>query len=261
VYGRAAYAREIQGDLAGALRLMQMAADATGPDDPESQAWHYAQVGDLFFQMGRLDDAVREYGRANFTFPDHPFAAAGLARIEAARGKLSDALDRYRIIMERTPTPEIAARMGEIEARLGRAEAAERHFALAENAWRYDTPEPTLLARLLAARGRAGDALAAAERAATLRRDIFTMDALAWASLKAGRVGAARRASDQALRTGTCDRAILYHAAAIALAAGNRSRARDLAGRAVDGHPDFDPLLGAEARRLVVSLESQARLD
>ena len=51
-YARAAYARELQGDLDGALRLMQMAADATSPHDPESQAWHYAQVGDLLSSDG-----------------------------------------------------------------------------------------------------------------------------------------------------------------------------------------------------------------
>jgi tetratricopeptide (TPR) repeat protein len=255
VYARTAYAREIQGDLEGALRLMQMAADATGPNDPESQAWHYAQVGDLYFQLGRVDDAAREYGRADFTFPQHPFAAAGLARVAAARGALPEALDRYRALMARTPTPELAARIGEIESRLGHAAAAERSFSLAENGWRYDTPEPTLLARLLAGRGRAEDALAAAERAAAVRRDIFTMDALAWASFAAGRLDEARRASEQALRTGTRDRTILYHAAAIASKAGDRARARELAGRALAGHPDFDPLLGPEARTLLASLK------
>lgn len=256
VYGRAAYARELQGDLEGALRLMQMAADATGPDDPESQAWHYAQVGDLYFQMGRLGDAEREYGRANFTFADHPFALAGLARLDAARGQLAAALDRYRAAMIRRPTPETAARIGEIETRLGNAAAASQAFALAENGWRYDTPEPTLLARLLAMRGRAQEALAAAERAAAARRDIFTMDALAWASFEAGRLPAAQAASAQALRTGTRDRTILYHAAAIAAAAGDRTRARDLARRAVDGHPEFDPIAGPGAKQLLKRLGS-----
>jgi tetratricopeptide (TPR) repeat protein len=256
VYGRAAYARELQGDLEGGLRLMQMAADATSPDDPESQAWHYAQVGDLYFQMGRLADAEREYARANFTFADYPLATAGLARVDTARGQLTAALDRYRTAMTRRPTPETAARIGEVETRLGNAAAAAQAFALAENGWRYDTPEPTLLARLLATRGRAQEALAAAERAAALRRDIFTMDALAWASFEAGRVSEAQAASAQALRTGTRDRAILYHAAAIAAAAGEHARARDLAARAVDGHPEFDPLLGPAARALLERLKS-----
>ena len=256
VYSRAAYARELQGDLDGALRLMQMAADATSPGDPESQAWHYAQVGDLYFQMGRLADAEREYARAAFTFADHPFAVAGLARVDAARGNLAAALDRYRAAMASRPTPETAARIGEIATRLGDAGAASQAFALAENGWRYDTPEPAHLARLLAARGRAQDALAVAERAAAVRHDIFTMDALAWASFEAGRLDAARRAATEALRTGARDRVILYHAAAIAAATGDRSRARELAARAIDGHPEFDPLLGPAAKALLERLKS-----
>lgn len=253
-YGRAAYARELQGDLAGALRLMQMAADATGPDDPESQAWHDTQVGDLYFQMGRLADADREYARAAFTFPDHPLALAGQARVEAARGQLTAALDRYRASMASRPTPETAARIGEIATRLGDTAAASTAFALAENGWRYDTPEPTHLARLLTRRGRAQDALIVAERAARVRRDIFTMDALAWAAFEAGRLADAQQASAAAMRTGTRDRAILYHAAAIAAASGDRTRARDLAARAIDGHPEFDPLMGPEAKALLDQL-------
>ena len=69
-YGRASYARELQGDLAGALTLMQMALDATSAHDPESQAWHHAQLGDLHYQSGRLGDAEREYRHALFTFAD-----------------------------------------------------------------------------------------------------------------------------------------------------------------------------------------------
>ena len=39
-YARASYARELQGDLDGALRYMTMATEATGAQDPESGAWH-----------------------------------------------------------------------------------------------------------------------------------------------------------------------------------------------------------------------------
>jgi tetratricopeptide (TPR) repeat protein len=254
-YARASYARELQGDLSGALRLMQMAADATTSHDPESQAWHYAQLGDLYFQMGRLADAEREYGRAEFTFPGHPHAIAGLARVDAARGDLASALARYVELEAKGARPEHLARMAEIEQVLGRTDAARRHFALAEQGWRTDSPEPAHLARLVARdRTRARDALAIAEQAALVRRDIFTMDAVAWAAFQAGDLARARDAAAQALRTGTCDRSLLYHAAAIAAAAGDSARARDLAARALDGHPTFDPVLAPDARALLASL-------
>lgn len=256
-YGRASYARELQGDLAGALRLMQMALDATSAHDPESQAWHHAQIGDLHYQSGRLSDAEREYRHALFTFPDHPLARAGLARVDAARGDLEAALAGYRALADAGPLPEHAARIAEIEQALGRPAAAARHFTLAEQGWRTDSPEPAQLARLIARdAGRASQALAIAEEAAATRQDIVTMDAVAWAAFRAGKLARAVEASRLALRTGSRDRAILYHAAAIAAAAGDRDRARDLVTRSLDGHPTFDVALAPEAQALLASLRT-----
>ncbi len=254
-YGRASFARELQGDLAGAVQLMQMALDATSAHDPESQAWHHAQLGDLHQHRGHLADAEREYRHALFTYEDHPLAVAGLARLDAARGDLAAALAGYAKLQASAATPEYAARMAEIEQAIGRPDDAARHFALAEHGWRSDMPEPAHLARLLARdRGRAAEALRVAEQAAVSRQDIFTMDAVAWAAFRAGDMARAVEASRLALRTGTRDRALLYHAAAIAAASGDRARARVLVTRALDGHPTFDVVLAPEALALLASL-------
>lgn len=328
-YARASYARELQGDLPGALTLMRMAADATSASDPEAQAWHYAQIGDLLYQRGDLAAARTEYARAAFTFPEHPFAAIGLAKVQAARQDYAGALAGYEALMARAPSPFLAARIGELQARLGRPAEAARAYALAADGWRHDTPEPTLLAAFLASHdlgrppaaaaaasglsavpsvvSRAGSpanqpasppagapgnasaepsvdqaagraslaaapdaggapaqdvrlvavALTAAEQAATMRRDIFTMDALAWARFKAGRLAEAREASAQARRTGTRDRVILYHAAAIAEAAGDDSSARTLVDQALEGHPTFDLVAAPEAAALRARLANR----
>ena len=44
--------------------------------------------------------------------------------------------------------------MGDAATRLGRAVEADRDYGIAESMWRYDTPEPALLARFLADHGR-----------------------------------------------------------------------------------------------------------
>jgi len=80
------YSALLQGRLREALRHMQMAAGATSAHDPESLAWHHTQVGNILFQMGRVDAASRKFARAQHVFPDHPYARAGLARVAAARG-------------------------------------------------------------------------------------------------------------------------------------------------------------------------------
>jgi len=213
-YARASYARELQGDLDGALRLMQMAADATAPQDPESLAWHHAQIGHLYLELGRVIDARREYEHADFIFHDHPFAKEGLARVEAARGNYRSALALVNELLASSPTPAAAALAGDLLEQLGRGDEAERQYRLAEAAWRVDAPEPSRLARFLAMHGRQLDeAIRLADTSG--RHDIFTDDALAWAYFRTGEIDRARHAIRQAMRTGTRDRDIRAHANAI----------------------------------------------
>jgi tetratricopeptide (TPR) repeat protein len=215
-YARAAYALELRGRLDAALEAMKLSLDATAPNDSESIAWHHTQIGDLYRQMGRLDDAAVEYGWADHSFPGHPMAQIGLARVKEAAGDLHGAVTLYEALASRAPTPDVAERLGDLYAATGRPADASRQYALAEAGWRVDTPQPALLARFLADHDRDLDeAVRLAESAARDRQDIFTEDALAWACFKAGRVSEARQAITQALRTGTRDVRIRAHASAI----------------------------------------------
>ena len=231
-YARIAYARELQGNLDGAIASMRMAADATGAQDPESLAWHYAQIGNLLMQKGAVDDAAREYARAEFAFPGHPFAEAGRAKVAAARGQTEDALTIYRALLAKAPTSETAVAIGDLLTAKGDAAGAEAMYARAEaierDAWLSEARLTTNVARMLAERGvRTGEAVQLAEEAARTRKDIFTMDALAWAYYRAGRFVDAEAASRQARRTGTVDRRILAHAEAIDKCVAMPCRGRD----------------------------------
>jgi tetratricopeptide (TPR) repeat protein len=215
-YARVAYARELQGNLTGAIDAMKLATEATAADDSESLAWHRSQVGDLFVRLGKLHEAETEYMAASHAFPGHPFAVMGYAKVLIARGDRAGALTLLENLQRTAPTPDLAARLGDLYKQVGRDADAEREYALAEAGWRVDAPEPKNLARFLADHDRKIDeAVAIAEKAAAERDDIFTNDALAWACYKAGRADDARRAIAQALRTGTRDADILAHAAAI----------------------------------------------
>ncbi len=154
-YARVAYAKELQGDLNGALQLMRMATDATSAHDPEGQAWHHVQVGDLLFKQGKLSAARREYDHAAFIFADHPMAAEGLARVMAAEQNFAGALAIYEDLMAKGQLPHLAARAGDMHARLGHDADAAKMYALAENGWRFDTPEPAALVGFLAKHDRA----------------------------------------------------------------------------------------------------------
>ena len=156
-----------------------------------------------------------------------------MARVVAARGDYTRALGLYRALLREAPTPELAASVGDLLARTGDAAGAEAMYAQAETlereGWKSEEPQPAALARMLAERGRDVDeSVTLAEEAARSRSDIFTMDALGWAYYQAGRFSEAHAASVQARRTGTADRRIRCHGAAIdeAVSDGGASRAR-----------------------------------
>jgi tetratricopeptide (TPR) repeat protein len=223
-YARASYARELQGDLTGAIEFMRMALEATSARDPESLAWHHAQLGQLYLALDRTDAARQEFRHADFVFPDHPLAGEGLARVMIANGEHAAALARLRMLLGRAPSPALMALAGDQLVALGRADEAERQYRLAEAAWQTDVPEPARLALFLAERGRRiPDAVRFAEVAAAERADIFTADALAWAYFKTGRVEEAQAAITRALRTGSRDRTIHRHADAIGTAVRERT--------------------------------------
>jgi len=215
-YARVAYARELQGDLPGAVEAMKLAADATAANDPEALAWYRSQIGELHLQLGRIHEAKEAFAAASQAFPGHPFAVTGYARAIEVEGDRAGALTLLRELAARTPTPDVYARIGDLLAAGGRREEAEKAYAMAEATWRSDAPEPKNLARFLADRGtKVEEAVRIAERASAERDDIFTNDSLAWAYFKANRIGDARRAIARALRTGTKDRTIHAHAEAI----------------------------------------------
>ena len=231
-YARIAYAQELQGHLDAAIASMRMAAEATGAQDPESLAWHYAQVGNLLLQTGDVDGAAREFARSEHAFPGHPFAEAGRARVAVARGQSHDALTMYLALMKTAPTSDTAIAAAELLAQQGAHAGADAMYARAEaierDAWLSEARLTTNVARMLAERGvRTSEAIQLAEEAARSRKDIFTMDALAWAYYRAGRFADAEAASRQARRTGTVDRRILAHAAAIDRSAATLTRGPD----------------------------------
>src|SRR5262245_23340918 len=133
-YARVAYARELQGNIAGAVESMKLAAEATPPDDLEGLAWYRAQLGDLYFKLGRMHEAEAAYIGASHAFPGHPFAVLGYARVLAERGDVTSALGLLQELAAAAPTADLAARMATLLDRLGRHDEAARQMAIAKAA-------------------------------------------------------------------------------------------------------------------------------
>lgn len=242
-YARASYALELQGRLDEALDAMRRAVHATSPRDAEGLAWTLAHAGGLLFALGRVDEAEAQYRLAAKAFADHPLAQVGQARIQAHRGRDAEALSIAEPLLRRAPSVALAAFIGDLHARGGRHGEAARFYATAEAIGREAVSGDESLAGFLAERGlKLQDALRLAERAANRRHDVPTLDALAWAYFRNGRLQEADAAAAQALATGTRDKRVVLHAAAIKSALGDASAARLLTRRAVAVDADFDVL-------------------
>jgi tetratricopeptide (TPR) repeat protein len=253
-YARVSHARELRGDRRGALRAMELAADAAG-SQPEPLAWTRVQLGKLHFSRGRPGAAAREYRTALAAFPGYVQALDALARVEAARGRLGRAIALERDAAERSPLPELVGYLGDLYRAQGRPRLAREQYELV-----------SAIERLLVANGvrteletalfdvdhglRLDAALERARRAHRARPSIQADDVLSWALARTGRCGEALRLSRRALRLGTLDAPTYFHRGMIERCLGHQAEARRWFGRAVALNPHFSLIWSPLARRL-----------
>lgn len=254
-YSRISYLRSLHGDTAGAIEAMRLAAESANPNDPENMAWCRVHLGDELMNAGRRAEAEREYDRALFFFPDYHLALAAKARARLGAGDAEGAVTLYRQAVERVPLPEYAAALGDLYTRLGRAQEAKRQYELVEFVERAGAAEATYSRQLALFWAdhdtRLDEALAVARRERAARQDIYTSDALAWCLYKKGRFAEAQAAMGEALRLGTRDPRLLFHAGVIAEAAGDRRGGAKYLRQALEINSSFDVLQAEVARRIL----------
>ena len=240
----------LRGNTTGAQRHFAHAlALALNSPTPlrETVAWCHWQLGETAFTIGDYKTAERHYRNALKTFPGYFRALASLGRVRAARGDLVSAIAQYECATHIIPDPAFVAALGDLYKLMGRETDADTQYTLVELIGHLNAVNGALYNRQLALfyadhDVKAGEAYANAAREYTVRHDIYGADAVAWTALKAGRLTEARAASKEALRLGTRDAKLLYHAGMIARAAGDQTSARDYLKRALALNSRFDPL-------------------
>ncbi|HYP50481.1 MAG TPA: tetratricopeptide repeat protein [Pyrinomonadaceae bacterium] len=251
-YSRVSYLRTLHGDTKGAIEAMKMACESASPANPESMAWCRVHLGDELMNDNQLKEAEREYDRALHSFPDYHLALAAKARARYAAGDADNAIIFYKRAAERVPLPEYIAPLGDLYAKLGRREEAKQQYELVEFIEKMGAEGETYSRQLALFWAdhdtRLDEALSIAERERAARNDIYTADALAWCLYKKGRFAEAKTAIDEALRLGTRDPRLLYHAGMIALSTGDNQKAADYLKQALAINPNFDILQADIAR-------------
>ncbi|MEO8056568.1 MAG: hypothetical protein ABI768_15515, partial [Acidobacteriota bacterium] len=85
-YSRIALAREIAGDLKGALQSMDLAADAARAVDKEAFAWCRSRSARILLKLNRYDEAEGRLVEALRRVPNHAPSLAVAAEIAARKG-------------------------------------------------------------------------------------------------------------------------------------------------------------------------------
>ncbi len=257
-YSRVSYARELHGDLDGAIQAMQAAIAGGGPAT-ENTEYLRVQLGTLYLTKGDLAKAESAYSEALVHLPGYAYALAGLARVQAARGETDAAVELYNQAIAAVPFPEFVIGLGELQESAGRLTAAKKQYDLVraiEQLFRANGVNVDLELALFDA-DHGNDSKAAVATARLGYRDrpgIKGDDVLGWALYRDGQLSEAANYADRAVRLGTQDPMILFHAGMIAKANGWASLARERLTAALSLNPAFSPLYAPQAQRALDAL-------
>jgi len=218
-YNRVAFYRFVTGDAQGAMAIMRQAI-LIGSAMPENVAWCLAELGDMLYKTGSVEDSQRAYLDALTIFPDYHRALAGMGRTLAARDHVPQAVEAFRKAQSIAPLPEYAGWLVRLYRRLGEFDLARKQLAMLDVADTLGKAAGESANRSLALAFADLDyktprALELAQAELAIRKDVYTYDALAWALFKNGKYPEAASAMDQALSQSTPEPSFHEHAARI----------------------------------------------
>jgi tetratricopeptide (TPR) repeat protein len=264
-YTRIALAREITGDLSGALAAMDLAAGAALPEDLEAFAWCRSRAARLLLKLNRYEEAEGRLVEALLRLQNHAPSLAVAAEVAARRGLFEAAVRLAERSISIFPDFSVAAALVDYREATGDAEGVARVTAtvrtlaalLPEAERRLHRP----LALFEAEHGDAGRAVEMTEAELAMRKDVWGWDAYAWALCRAGRAGEAVEPMSKALAVGTVDPLLEFHAGVIAFEAGDRVGAQKRLCRALELDPVFHIRWAKEARSLLDALEGHGEAN
>jgi tetratricopeptide (TPR) repeat protein len=257
---RAAYLRELFGDMDGAMELMEMAFQSNPPSQVEDGAWLLTQMAHLNLASGDTAAAEKQLQQALTMFPGYHYALGNLAKVRVQQKRYAEAVEllqqRYRAaphaenLFELAVALQLAGRSGDAAKAFGEFEQKSlketnigdnsNHELVFYYADYVNSPEK---------------ALSVAQREMARRRDVHTLDCYAWALYKNGQYAEAHKQIEAALKVGIRDAGMFRHAGEIAWKAGDTAAAERYLSQAVE----LNAWGSREARKTLAKLASKDR--
>ena len=248
-YSRNAYLKWLRGEGAAAQEFMRLAIDAGGSQtDREPVAWVLVQAAMLFWHKGDYEGADAGFKQALGLVSGYPPALVGRGRAAMARGAYAEAAGHLRDAFSKSPLTETAWLLSDALAGMNDAAGAAEAFKKAETAGRSDPRTLSLLYSVKQVNRER--ALTLAQEEMKTRRDVYTVDALAWSLFRLGKLAEAEEAIGRATQYGTKDARLLYHRGAIQIARGDVKQGKALVAEALALNPRFDETEARDARAL-----------
>ena len=256
---RAAYLREIFGDVDGALELMNMALQSTAPSELEDAAWILTQMAHLQLSVGQTAGAEKNLQHALVLFPGYHYALGNLAKVRIQQKRYDDAVQLLQQRYQAAPHAENLYDLAEALQLAGRSEEAKKAFAEFEQKSlletnRGDNSNRELIFYYADYAHDPLKALEVAKREFSRRHDVYTLDSYAWALHVNGQDHEARRQIEAALAVCIRDARLLRHAGEIALKEGDRTAAENYLKQAAD----LNTIDSELARTVLVSVAAPA---
>lgn len=260
VMARAAAVYRDRGWREDAAAKLADAASAAG--EPAERAAYLERAGQLAWERGDREDALRHFQEAVRVDPDQWAARAGRGRALAALGRTTEALSAYRAALAKRPRPEYALELGELYESLGLKQAAGVQYGVVRERVRvaaaHGGDESLALGRLEADHGDASDAVRRLRELWERQPSTEVADALGWALHRAGEheeaLPFAVRATEGTEGGGVRSALYVFHRGMIERSLERYGSARRHLKEALQINPWFSPLRVPQAKAALTRL-------
>jgi tetratricopeptide (TPR) repeat protein len=264
-YARASYLRELYGETKASCKAMILAANSA-MNGQEDRAWTLYNLGNLYFNQGKIDTAEFIFNGILQERPNYSFALSGLAEVDCVKKNYAQAIELLVKASQLNPNHLFLQQLADIYLATGQKGAEiemNNQILQAFEIHRQDGYDIHYEYALFCANHNINlqQALEHAEKEYEIRPDnIDALDTYAWTLFKNGKYSEAIPFIEKANRLGTNRSVLLYHAAEIYHAAGLNNKSLVMINKCLKVNSYVDTICRSSAASLYKTLHGYASL-